>query len=92
MHNRNIQTRPCRYVQGFVAAMLLEEALKRVPVKPTGKQIREACETFRNVDTGGLLPPVTYTAGSHESCNRLRIYQVKKGKLVPVTNYITVSR
>lgn len=91
-YHRNIRTRPCHYVQGFVAAMLLEEALKRVPTKPTGKQIREAFETFRNVDTGGLLPPVTYTATSHEPCNSLRIYQVKKGKLVPVTNYITVSR
>jgi len=91
-YHRNIQTRPCRYVQGFVAAMLLEEALKRVPVNPTGKEIKEAFETFRNVDTGGLLPPATYTPASHEPGNSLRIYEVKKGKLVPVTNYISVSR
>jgi branched-chain amino acid transport system substrate-binding protein len=91
-YHRNIEERTCHYVQGFVAAMLLEAALKRAPTKPTGKQIKEAFETFRNVDTGGLLPPVTYTPASHEPCNSLRIYQVKRGKLVPVTNYITVSR
>jgi len=81
-----------RYVQGFAAAMLLEEALKRAGVNPTGKKIKEAFETFRNFSPMGILPPVTYTATSHEPCNSLRIYQVRKGKLVPITNYIAVSR
>jgi branched-chain amino acid transport system substrate-binding protein len=88
----NVKQRSCRYVQGFAAAKLMEEALKRVATNPTGKRIKEAFETFRNVDTGGFLPPVTYTPTSHEPCNSLRIYQVKGGKLVPITNYITVSR
>jgi len=92
MYHPEIKTRTCRYVQGFSAAMLMEEALKRAGANADGKKIKEAFETFRNFDTGGLLPPVTYTATSHEPCNSLRIYEVKKGKLVPVTDYISVSR
>jgi branched-chain amino acid transport system substrate-binding protein len=91
-YHPQVKQRNSRYVQGFSAAMLMEEALKLAGVNPTGKKIKEAFETFRNFTTGGILPPVTYTATSHEPCNSLRIYQVKKGKLVPITNYIAVSR
>jgi len=86
-----IKTRTCRYVQGFSAAMLMEEALTRAGANADGKKIKKAVEIFRNFDTGGLLPPVTYAATSHEPCNSLRIYEVKKRKLVPITDYITVS-
>jgi len=92
MYHPQVKERNCRYVQGFAAAMLMEEALKLAGVNPNGKKIREAFETFRNFTTGGILPPVTYTATSHEPCNSLRIYQVQNGKLVPITNYIAVSR
>jgi branched-chain amino acid transport system substrate-binding protein len=92
MYHPQVKKRNSRYVQGFAAAMLMEEALKLAGVNPTGKKIKEAFETFRNFTTGGVLPPVTYTATSHEPCNSLRIYQVRKGNLVPVTNYIAVSR
>jgi branched-chain amino acid transport system substrate-binding protein len=92
MYHPEIKARTCRYVQGFSAAMLMEEALKRAGANADGKKIKEALESFRNFDTGGLLPPVTYTATSHEPCNSLRIYEVKKGKLVPITDYISVSR
>jgi len=91
-YHPQVKIRNSRYVQGFAAAMLMEEALKLAGVNPTGKKIKDAFETFRNLDTGGILPPVTYTATSHEPCNSLRIYQVQKGKLVPITNYISVSR
>ena len=92
MLHPQVKKRNSRYVQGFAAAMLMEEALKLAGVNPTGKKIKEAFETFRNFTTGGILPPVTYTAMSHEPCNSLRIYQVQQGKLVPITNYIAVSR
>jgi len=92
MYHPQIKERSSRYVQGFAAAMLMEEALKRAGVNPTGTKIKEAFETLRNFNAMGILPPVTYTAASHEPCNSLRIYQVRKGKLVPITDYIAVSR
>lgn len=92
MYHPEVQARTCRYTQGFSAAILMEEALKRAGDKPSGPRIKEAFESFRELDTGGLLPPVTYTATSHEPCNSLRIYQVQDGKLVPITDYISVSR
>jgi branched-chain amino acid transport system substrate-binding protein len=91
-YHPQVKQRNSRYVQGFSAAMLMEEALKFAGMHPTGKKIKEAFEKFRNFTTGGLLSPVTYTATSHEPCNSLRIYQVQKGQLVPITNYIVVSR
>jgi branched-chain amino acid transport system substrate-binding protein len=92
MYHPHIKKWSSRYVQGFAAAMLMEEALKRAGVNPTGKRIKEAFETFRNFSPMRILPPVTYTATSHEPCNSLRIYQVRKGRLVPITDYIAVSR
>jgi branched-chain amino acid transport system substrate-binding protein len=92
MYHPELKDRTCRYAQGFSAALLMEEALKRAGAKADGKKIKAAFETFKDLDTGGLLPPVTYTATSHEPCNSLRIYQVQKGKLVPITGYISVAR
>lgn len=81
----------CNYTQGFISAILLCEALKRAGDDLTGPGIKKALESFRDFDPMGLSSPVTYTSESHKPCSSLRIYQVKGGKLTPVTDLITLG-
>ncbi|MEA2039023.1 MAG: ABC transporter substrate-binding protein, partial [Thermodesulfobacteriota bacterium] len=67
------------------------EALKRAGDDLTGPGIKKALESFRDFDPMGLSSPVTYTSESHKPCSSLRIYQVKGGKLTPVTDLITLG-
>lgn len=81
----------CRYIQGLIAAMLMEEAIHQAGDDLTGPGIKAGFERIKNFDMGGLLPPVTYSAKSHKPCRAARIYQVQHGKLVPITGYISVK-
>ena len=48
--------------------------------------MKRALETLKNFDTGGLTPPVTYTAADHRPTTRTTIYMVKGGKLTKVAD------
>jgi len=82
------------YTQGFAAMYVMAEAIKRAAAKGdlTGPGIKDALESLRNFDTGGLTGPITFTKKSHKGSVSLRIYQFQKGKFVPVSDYITVER
>ena len=50
-------------LEGFAAAKVLVEGLKRAGPKPTREKIHAALETFRKFDLGGL--EVSYSADDH---------------------------
>ncbi|HUG24558.1 ABC transporter substrate-binding protein [Piscinibacter sp.] len=50
-------------LEGYAGAKVLVEGLRRAGASPTRASLRQAMETFRKVDIGGL--EVTYTAGNH---------------------------
>jgi branched-chain amino acid transport system substrate-binding protein len=70
------------YVRGWVYVTAWAEALKRAKDELTGEGVKKAFETFRDFDTGGLTPPLTYTADDHRPTTRTFIYVVKNGKVV----------
>jgi branched-chain amino acid transport system substrate-binding protein len=70
------------YVRGWVYVTAWAEALKRAKDELTGEGVKKAFETFRNFDTGGLTPPLTYTADDHRPTTRTFVYVVKGGKVV----------
>lgn len=99
MHKLRAQYHPdikepgtCNYTQGFIAAVLLCEGIKRAGDDLTGPGIKKALETLRDFDPMGLMSPVTYTADNHKPCRSLKIYQVTDGKLVPISDRITLAR
>ena len=51
-------------LEGFVAAKVLVEGLRRAGPKPTGARVRAALESMRRVDLGGL--EVSYGPADHE--------------------------
>lgn len=77
------------YVRGWSYVMVWSEALKRADKagKLTSEGVKDALETFRNFDLGGLANPVTYTPTDHRPSTKTAIYQIQHGKLVKVGEY-----
>lgn len=78
---------PTPYIRGWVSMMVLAEALKRADTatggKITGQSVKEALETFRDFDTGGLTPgKITFTPTDHRPFMSVNIMEMHKGRLV----------
>lgn len=52
-----------------------------------GETVRAGLETLNGFSLSGLAPAITVTAADHEGGGFTRIYQVKDGKLSPVTEW-----
>lgn len=82
------------YVEGWVNILVAAEALKQADkagnLTPAG--IRDALEKFKDFKTGGLAPPLTYTKTDHRATMAAKIYEVKGGKFVPVSDWIELPR
>ena len=82
------------YVEGWVNILGVTEALKMADkagdLTPSG--IRNAFEKFRDFDTGGLAPPLTFTATDHRASMAAKIYEIKNGKMVDVSGWIKLPR
>ncbi len=81
------QPQPTPFIRGYVSMMVLVEALKRADKatggKITGPAVKDALETFRDFDTGGLTPgKITYTSTDHRPFMAVNIMEMQKGKLV----------
>ncbi len=72
------------YFQGFTAMKVMAEAIGHVKGEVTGPAIKAALENMKDFDTGGLTVPISFSAKSHKGSMGLRIYQIQKGKFVPV--------
>jgi branched-chain amino acid transport system substrate-binding protein len=82
------------YVEGWVNILSVAEALKIADkanaLNPAG--IRNAFEQFKNFDTGGLAPPLTFTPTDHRASMAAKIYQIQGGKMVDVSGWIELPR
>jgi branched-chain amino acid transport system substrate-binding protein len=82
------------YVEGWVNILCVWEALKKADkagnLTPAG--IRDAFEQFRNFETGGLAPPLTFTKEDHRGSMAAKIYEIKGGKMVDVSDWIELPR
>ena len=77
------------YFQGFTAMKVMAAAIKNVKGEVTGEKIKDALENLENFDTGGLTAvPISFSKTSHKGSMGLRIYQVQKGKFVPVKKVV----
>jgi len=82
------------YVEGWVNILCVGEALKMADkagnLTPSG--ITAAFEQFRNFETGGLAPPLTFTNTDHRASMAAKIYEIKGGKMVDVSGWIELPR
>ena len=82
------------YVEGWVNILSVSEALKMADkagdLTPSG--IRNAFEKFKNFDTGGLAPTLTFTSTDHRASMAAKIYEIKKNKMVDVSGWVELPR
>jgi len=77
------------YVRGWTYALTWSEGLRIADKNKqlTGEGVKNAMETMRNFDLGGLVQPVTFTPEDHRSSTKSLVYVVKGGKLVKVEEF-----
>ncbi len=88
------------YITAWAQSLVVAEILK-LAVKNAGYDVLakgdasswQAIETqgiqkLKNFDVGGLHGPVTYTAGDNRLSKSVRIFQIKKGVITPVTDWL----
>jgi branched-chain amino acid transport system substrate-binding protein len=77
------------YFQGFTAMKAMAAALKNVKGEITGAKLKVALENLKSFDTGGLTAvPISFSKSSHKGSMGLRIYQIQKGKFVPIKKVV----
>ncbi|MBC7963929.1 MAG: ABC transporter substrate-binding protein [Steroidobacteraceae bacterium] len=84
-------TRDTVYVRGWTYGLIWAEGLKIADkIKQlTGEGVKKALETLKNFDTGGLVPPITYTSTDHRPTTKSTIYVIKGGKMTKVEDVET---
>ncbi|MGH8831977.1 MAG: ABC transporter substrate-binding protein [Polaromonas sp.] len=81
------------FVQGYVNAMVLVEALKKAGPNPNGEKIRDAMNQIKNFDTKGITPPLTFAADRHKGTNGVKLYRINVERKVyePIGNWVTAN-
>ena len=81
------------YVKAWVSMMAMAEGMKRAKAKGklNGKTLKEALETLKDYDTGGLTPKITFTPKDHRPSTSCAIYNIQDGKPTQVKD-VTVKR
>jgi len=63
------------YIHGIGASYLFGEAFKRAGKNLNPDTLKAAFETFRNFDSGGIFPPLTYTSTSHAPPEMVKFFK-----------------
>jgi branched-chain amino acid transport system substrate-binding protein len=78
---------PVNYTQGFLAAYILVEALKKAGNDLTGQNLKKILES--NVfDVKGLSAPIAYKPELRKPNMSAKMYVIKKGKIEPLTGFL----
>jgi branched-chain amino acid transport system substrate-binding protein len=79
------------YNRGVVIAAIharaIQLAVQRKGPDVTTVDVRDAMETIKDFTLGGMIPPLNLSRADHEGGGWVQVYQVKKGKWVPVTEW-----
>jgi branched-chain amino acid transport system substrate-binding protein len=81
------------FVQGYVNAMVLVEALRKAGPNPSGEKIRDAMNNIRNFDTKGLTPPLSFGPDKHKGSNGVKLYRINVEQKVyePIGDWVVVN-
>jgi branched-chain amino acid transport system substrate-binding protein len=81
------------FVQGYVNAMVLVEAVRRAGPNPTGEKVRDALNQIRDFDTKGITPPLTFTPDKHKGTTGVKLFRINiESKIYePMGGWVTPS-
>jgi len=74
-------------VMAAVHARAIQLAVEKNGLDITGVHVKEALESIRGFDLGGILPPLNITPEDHEGGGFTQVWQVKGGKWVSASDW-----
>jgi branched-chain amino acid transport system substrate-binding protein len=83
------------YIQGFLTAMLLIESAKRASdagKELTGTNLKEALNSIKDFDTGGLIGVPITVKGNSIPVGRVYRYDAKRNTMLGVSDWIDLSK
>lgn len=82
------------YIDGWANILVLVAALKMADdageLNPAG--LKKVFEGFRNFDTEGLTPPISFYEHDHRASTKTRVFKINNDAFIPVSDYIDVGR
>lgn len=88
---QSLEDTSLHFTQGWTTMSILVAAIEETSNTGraiTGANIRAALESMRNVDTGGLLAPVSFSPDDHRGTRALAIYVVQNGEWQASSNVL----
>ena len=91
-----VEKKDAYYMKGWYEGIAMAAAIRNAVKKAGGvpgdivafrKSVRDEMEALKDIDMGGITPPVTYT--NHQGTTQARIAEIKSGKYTPVGDWIT---
>ena len=73
---------------GYVFGNLVVEGLERAGVDLTRDSFLDAMDTIRDWDSGGILPPVSFSTADHHAQRAGFICELENGRFKPLSNWI----
>lgn len=74
---------------GYAFGQLVMEGLRRAGNNPTRESFIDAMESIKNWDSGGILPPVSFSRTNHHAQEAGFICELRMGRFVPLSGWIT---
>jgi branched-chain amino acid transport system substrate-binding protein len=82
------------YMQGFLTAMLMSEAVKRTldaGQELTGKNMKAALNSIEDFDTGGIIGTPISIPGNTVPVGRIYQYDASAKQMQPVSDWISLK-
>jgi branched-chain amino acid transport system substrate-binding protein len=74
---------------GYVFGQMVIEGLRRAGPNPNRDAFIDAMETIKHWDSGGILPPVTFSKTDHHAQRAGFVCELRQGRFVPLGDWIT---
>jgi branched-chain amino acid transport system substrate-binding protein len=87
----DLEKQGVHYVQGWYTMAVMAEGIKRAAEggEVTGETLKQALEELPAFETGDVSAPIDFSADSHAGMPGTKLYTVKKGKWVELTDLLT---
>jgi ABC-type branched-subunit amino acid transport system substrate-binding protein len=74
---------------GYVFGQMVMEGLRRAGPNPTRETFIDAIETIKDWDSGGILPPVSFSKTDHHAQRAGFVCELREGRFIPLGDWIT---
>lgn len=86
-----IQDYVSRYIQGWATAMVMLEGVRLAGDDISGPGIKDGLEKIKNLNTGGITAPVSFSEKSHSGCRSLKLGRVINGRWRIISGYLSAD-